>query len=57
VVVEDALVAALLEGRIAAAGLDVFENEPSVDPRLLALQNVVLMPHHASATHETREDG
>lgn len=54
-VVDDAaLAAALREGRIAAAGLDVFEGEPQVHPDLLALRNVVLTPHIASATVATR---
>jgi glyoxylate reductase len=54
-VVDDAaLVAALREGRIAAAGLDVFENEPALDPGLMALENVVLTPHIASSTRGTR---
>ena len=39
---------------IAAAGLDVYEREPAVDPALLALSNVVLLPHLGSATIETR---
>jgi glyoxylate reductase len=55
VVDEGALARALAEGRIAGAGLDVFEREPDVDPRLLRLENVVLVPHLASATHEARE--
>ena len=42
-------------GRIAGAALDVFEREPEVHPGLLALENVVLVPHLGSATHETRE--
>src|SRR5689334_6729348 len=54
IVDEAALAEALAEGRIAAAGLDVFEREPAVEPRLLALDNVVLTPHLGSATVETR---
>ena len=54
VVDEDALVHALRDGRIAGAGLDVFEHEPSVHPGLLELENVVLLPHLGSATLETR---
>ena len=51
---EEALIAALQEGRIGGAGLDVYPNEPHVDPRLIALPNVVLLPHMGSATLETR---
>ncbi|MFC3815690.1 2-hydroxyacid dehydrogenase [Lysobacter sp. GCM10012299] len=51
---EDALVDALSAGRLAAAGLDVFEGEPAVNPRLLVLRNVVLTPHIASASLATR---
>ena len=40
---------------IKGAGLDVFRNEPGIDPRFLALDNVVLQPHHASGTVETRK--
>ncbi len=55
VVDEAALAAALREGRIAAAALDVYEHEPRVHPELLELENVVLLPHLGSATVETRE--
>ena len=55
VVDEAALAHALEKRRIAGAALDVFEREPEVDVRLLALDNVVLVPHLASATHEARE--
>jgi len=55
-VVDDvALAAALREGRIAAAGLDVFENEPRLHLDLLACNNIVLTPHIASATVSTRQ--
>jgi lactate dehydrogenase-like 2-hydroxyacid dehydrogenase len=55
VVDEAALVAALAEKRIAAAGLDVYEDEPRVHPGLLQLENAVLLPHLGSATIETRD--
>ena len=55
VVDEAALVDALQHGRIAGAGLDVYENEPQLHPGLLALDKVVLLPHLGSATRETRE--
>ena len=54
IVDESALIAALESGAIAGAGLDVYEHETAVDPRLLALSNVVLLPHMGSATIEGR---
>ena len=54
VVDEQALADALREGVIAGAGLDVYEREPAVEPALLALENVVLLPHIASASERTR---
>ncbi|WP_066341224.1 2-hydroxyacid dehydrogenase [Azohydromonas lata] len=54
VVDERALVEALASGRIAGAGLDVYEHEPQVPARLLQLDNVVLLPHVGSNTRETR---
>jgi glyoxylate reductase len=54
IVDEAALVDALREGKIAGAGLDVYEDEPEVHPGLLELDNVVLLPHLGSATIETR---
>ena len=54
-IVDDAaLAAALRAGRLFAAGLDVYENEPAVHPELLTLPNVVLLPHIGSATEATR---
>jgi lactate dehydrogenase-like 2-hydroxyacid dehydrogenase len=55
VVDEQALIEALRDGTIAGAGLDVFEDEPRVPQALRDLDNVVLTPHMASATHETRQ--
>ena len=52
---EPALVAALKNGTIKAAGLDVFVDEPNVPPELLGMENVVLLPHVGSATRETRQ--
>jgi len=54
VVDETALIAVLQDRTIAGAALDVFASEPNLDPRFLALDNVVLQPHSASITHETR---
>ena len=54
VVDEKALVKALQSGTIAGAGLDVYENEPALEPGLVELENVVLLPHVGSATLETR---
>ena len=54
VVDETALIAALKDGTITAAGLDVYEFEPKVSEELLTLENVVLLPHLGSASRETR---
>ena len=54
VVDQSALLDALRNGRIAAAGLDVFENEPNIDGDFFKLENVVLLPHIGSATESTR---
>jgi len=54
VVDEPALIKALQEGKIAGAGLDVFESEPNVPEALLKMENVVVAPHVGSATHHTR---
>ena len=51
-----ALTRMLSKGEIAGAGLDVFEHEPAVNPKLLRLDNVVLLPHMGSATIEGRID-
>ena len=56
VVDEKALVEALREKLIFGAGLDVFENEPSIEPGLMELDNVIIVPHVASATPATRID-
>jgi glyoxylate reductase len=53
---ENALTRMLERGELAGAGLDVFEHEPAVNPRLLGLDNVVLLPHMGSATIEGRID-
>lgn len=52
---EDALIAALNDGRLGGAALDVFEGEPAIDPRLLDCPNLLLQPHQASGTVETRK--
>jgi lactate dehydrogenase-like 2-hydroxyacid dehydrogenase len=52
---EDALLDALESGALGSAALDVFEGEPRINPRFLALDNVLLQPHHASGTIETRK--
>src|SRR5712671_6215519 len=53
-VVDDDLIAALRSGRVAAAGLDVFEGEPKLHPEYVSLKNTFLLPHMGSATIETR---
>lgn len=52
---EEALITALASGALGSAALDVFEGEPKLDPRFLSLDNVLLQPHHASGTIETRK--
>ncbi|MFC4352691.1 2-hydroxyacid dehydrogenase [Fodinicurvata halophila] len=52
---EKALIAALTSGKLFAAGLDVFKNEPGGNPEIAALENVFLLPHIGSATRETRD--
>ncbi len=56
VVDDQALIEALQQGRIGGAGLDVFENEPRLDPRFLGFKNVVLTPHIASSSETTRRN-
>jgi glyoxylate reductase len=55
VIDEKAMVRALMERRIAGAGLDVFEREPFIEPELLTMPNVVLTPHLGSAVYEVRD--
>ena len=52
---EEALLDALEGGKLGSAALDVFDGEPNINPRFLALENVLLQPHHASGTYETRK--
>jgi len=52
---DEALIAALKSGKLAAAGLDVFDGEPNIHPGYRSLDNVFLLPHLGSATHETRD--
>ena len=55
VVDDQALVNVLQEGRIAGAALDVYENEPALTEGMIELQNLMLLPHIGSASHETRD--
>ena len=55
IVDEHDLVDALKEGKLSAAALDVFDNEPNIDPELIGMENVILTPHIASATWDARE--
>ena len=55
IVDDDALIAALTTGKLFAAGLDVFNDEPNIDRRYRALDNTFLLPHIGSATRETRD--
>ena len=55
VLVDEALIAALKSGKVAAAGLDVYNNEPNIHPGYRELPNTFLMPHIGSATKETRD--
>ena len=54
IVDDDALITALATGTLAAAGLDVYRNEPNIDPRYRTLTNAFLLPHLGSATRDTR---
>ena len=55
VVDDEALITALQSGRLFAAGLDVFNNEPAIHPTYRKLRNTFLLPHIGSATRETRD--
>ncbi len=52
---QDEILAALESGKLGAAGIDAYNNEPNIDPRLIAFENTFLMPHIGSATAETRD--
>jgi glyoxylate reductase len=52
---ETALIRTLRNKKLLAVGLDVFENEPRINPKLLKFQNVIVIPHLGSATHEARD--
>jgi glyoxylate reductase len=52
---EHDLVESLKSGQLGGAALDVFDNEPNIDPELIGMENVILTPHIASATWEARE--
>ena len=52
---DDALIAALQSGKLHSAGLDVYNNEPTIDSRYRELDNAFLLPHVGSATRETRD--
>jgi hydroxypyruvate reductase len=54
VIDQQAMVSALVEGRLGGAGLDVLEDEPAVPPELMTMDRVTLMPHTGSATRDTR---
>jgi lactate dehydrogenase-like 2-hydroxyacid dehydrogenase len=54
IVDDNALIAALMSGKLAAAGLDVFKGEPNIDPRYRTLENIFMLPHLGSATKNTR---
>jgi lactate dehydrogenase-like 2-hydroxyacid dehydrogenase len=56
VVNDEDLIAALRSGHLAAVGLDVYNNEPNIDPRYRELENAFLLPHLGSATLRTRTD-
>ena len=55
IVDDEALIAALKSGRLAAVGLDVYRGEPHVHPGYRELENTFLLPHMGSGTHETRD--
>jgi len=55
IIKEQDLVEALRDGKVGGAGMDVYENEPIINPELVAMENVIMTPHIGSATHEARE--